>query len=132
MSAQHFAIYFSDPAFRLSEGEDALGEIGVEVARDGEILRLSGEDLPRFAVRLLAGDSVAAQARKLAEGVGRASPEGEALSRCDRCFVVDIEDFDEALDEINTMMEVQAALQDATGGVLLLSWNGHLSLPYAG
>jgi len=132
MSAQHFTVYFSDPAFGLADGEEALGEIGVDVARDGEVLRLSGEDLPRFAVRLLAGDAVAAQARKLAEGVGRASPEGEALSRCDRCFVVEIEDFDEALDEINTMMEVQAALQDATGGVLLLSWNGHLSLPYAG
>ena len=132
MSVQHFAIYFSDPAYRLTDGEEALGEIGVEVVRDGDILRLSGEDVPRFTVRLLAGDSVAAQARQLAVDVGRASPEGEALSRCDRCFVVDIQDFDEALDEINTMMEVQAALQDATGGVLFLSWNGHLSLPYAG
>lgn len=132
MSAQHFAIYFSDPAFGLADAEHALDEIGVEVARDGDLLRLSGDDLPRFAVRLLVGDSIAARARQLAAGVGLASAEGDALSRCDRCFFVDIEDFDEALDEINTMMEVQAALQDATGGVLLLSWNGHLSLPYAG
>lgn len=132
MSPQHCAIYFSDAAYGLTQAEAALGEIGVDVARGGDVLQLSGEDLPRFAVRLLAGDPVAAQARQLAAGVGRATPEGEALSRCDRCFVVEIEDFDEALDEINTMMEVQAALQDATGGVLFLSWNGHLSLPYAG
>ena len=131
MSPHHCAIYFNDPAHDLDAAESALLDIGVDVARDGESLQLSGEDLPSFAVRLLSGPQIAAQAQDIAARWGAATPEGQALSGCDRCFLVAIDDFDEALDEINTMMEVQAALQDLTSGVLFLSWNRQLSLPYS-
>lgn len=130
MGPQHFAIYCTT-ACTLEDAAAALGEIGVDIDRDGECLTLSGPDLPRFSVRLFDGEAVATQARDIAARFGVDTREAQALTRCSRCLRVDIEDFDEALDEINTMMEVQAALQDATGGVLYLSWNGHLSLPYA-
>lgn len=130
MSSQHCAIYFTTGC-TLDDAEAALGDIGVDIDRDGECLKLSGPDLPRFTVRLLDGEAVAMQARQIAARFGADTPEARALTHCSHCARVDIEDFDEALDEINTLMEVQAALQDATGGVLFLSWNGHLSLPYA-
>lgn len=131
MSEHHCAIYFNDPAYTLDDARNALDELGLEIVREGECLNLSGEDLPSFAVRLLDdAATVPAQAQRIAARFGPDTREGRVLAGCDRCLWVGIGDFDQALDEINTMMEVQAALQDATGGVLFLSWNGHLSLPY--
>lgn len=43
---------------------------------------------------------------------------------------VGIDDLDGALDEINTLMEVQVALQDASQGFLFLPCNGNLSEPW--
>ena len=39
-------------------------------------------------------------------------------------------DLDAALDEINTLMEVQGALQDASRGYLFVPWSGNLSEPW--
>ena len=46
---------------------------------------------------------------------------------CNECFEVTINDLDEALDEVNTLMEIQGALQDVSGGYLFLPWNGSFS-----
>ena len=45
-------------------------------------------------------------------------------------FEIEFDNLDEALYEINTLMEVQAALQDASSGLLFLPWNGNLSAPW--
>jgi hypothetical protein len=50
---------------------------------------------------------------------------------CDARFEVSFASLDEARDEINTMMEVQAALQEACGGYLFLPWNGKPAAPDA-
>jgi len=42
---------------------------------------------------------------------------------------IGIADLDEVLDEINTLIEVQCTLQDATSGYLFNSWNGEVSGP---
>ncbi|MDB5313114.1 MAG: hypothetical protein JWO38_7316 [Gemmataceae bacterium] len=51
------------------------------------------------------------------------------MRECDVRFEVYFDSPHEALDEINTLMEVQIALQEASGGFLFLPWNGNLSGP---
>jgi len=65
-----------------------------------------------------------------AQEIGASSPYQEAMNLCNARFEVSIEDLDAALDEINTLMSLQGALQDASKGYLFLPWNGSLSEPY--
>lgn len=65
-----------------------------------------------------------------AQEIGRGTEYEQALSRCDARFEIDIPDLDEALAEINTLMEVQGALQDASAGYLFLPWNCRIMEPW--
>jgi hypothetical protein len=42
---------------------------------------------------------------------------------CDTEILIELSNVEEVLDEINTLIEVQATLQAATGGLMYLSWN---------
>ena len=53
----------------------------------------------------------------------------EELKQCDKRFQISFDDLDEVLDEINTLIEVQITLQNATRGFLWNSWNGQLTAP---
>ena len=66
--------------------------------------------------------------REAAE-IGAGTAHEDALRGCDARFEIGIDDLDAALDEINTLIEVQSALQDASRGFLFLPWNGNLSEP---
>ena len=79
-------------------------------------------------VRLATGPAVAAEALEVGAGTDFA----DRLARCDARFEIEIDDLDEPLDEINTLMEVQGALQDACGGLLFLPWNGRIAAPWQG
>ena len=56
-------------------------------------------------------------------------PHEAALRECDARFEIGMDDLDKVLDEINTLMEVETALQDASHGYLFLPWNGNLAGP---
>ena len=62
--------------------------------------------------------------------IGDGSPHSDAVSKCDSRFEVLTDDLDSALDEINTLIDVQATLQDATEGFMFTCWNGVLSPPH--
>lgn len=63
----------------------------------------------------------------------RSAKEGAAVKETCRVFFrPGACDLDAALDEINTLMEVQVALQEASEGFLFLPWNGNLSEPWQG
>lgn len=62
--------------------------------------------------------------------IGTGSEYFEKMSKCDARFEIQIENFEEALDEINTLMEIQGAIQDASKGYLFLQWNEELSEPW--
>ncbi len=103
-----------------------LAEQGLDVAADGQALVVQWEDDgPALRIRLSAAPHVNAEAIEIAEGTAHAA----GMSRCNARFEIDIDDLDETLDEINTLIEVQATLQDATDGYLFNSWNGELSAP---
>ena len=92
---------------------------------DADTLTVRWENGPEMSVAWSADPHVAEEAAEIAEG----SPFAAELSRCDARFEIGIEDLDEVLDEINTLIEVQCTLQDATAGYLFNSWNGELSGP---
>lgn len=98
------------------------------VTHHGDHLIAGRPDSPQFRVRLVTGESVGAEAAE----IGAGSPHEAAMRDCDARFEIGIDDLDEALDEINTLIEVQGALQDASEGYLFVPWNGTLTEPWRG
>jgi hypothetical protein len=119
-------FFHSDsPGLGLEDAERLLSDRGLQVTRKANALSVRWDDGPELSVTRSAEPHVAEEAVEIAEG----TPFAAELSRCDARFEIGIEDLDEVLDEINTLIEVQCTLQDATGGYLFNSWNGNLSGP---
>ena len=55
--------------------------------------------------------------------MGRGRKHRKLAESCDGYVEIKFESLDEVLDEINTLIVVQTALQQATGGLLYRSWN---------
>jgi hypothetical protein len=108
--------------------EDAariLIDRGLSVTRRDDELSVRWDDAPELRVVLVQDRYV----RDEAEEIGAGSPHADRMRSCDVRFEILIDDLDEVLDEINTLIEVQATLQNATDGFLFNTWNGHLSPP---
>jgi hypothetical protein len=121
-------VFFRLGACDLDAAAKSLAGYGLTVTRRGNILSVGRPGSPQFRVRLSAEPHVAAEAAEIGEG----TPHEAAMRECGARFEVEIDDLDAALDEINTLMEVQGALQDASRGFLFLPWNGNLSEPWQG
>jgi len=121
-------VFFPSSACSLQGAADSFDEYGFDVERTQESLIAGRPGTPCFVVTLVVGEEVLEHARKIGEGTAHA----QSMASCNACFEILIEDLDEALDEINTLMEVQGALQDASGGFLYLPWNGNLCEPWTG
>jgi hypothetical protein len=121
-------VFFRSGVSDLDAAARSLAGYGLTVARQGEQLSAGRSGSPQFHIRLATGQSVRDEAAEIGEG----TPCEAAMSECDARFEIGIDDLDAALDEINTLMEVQGALQDASQGILFLPWNGSLSEPWRG
>ncbi|QEG29595.1 hypothetical protein GobsT_43930 [Gemmata obscuriglobus] len=124
-------VFFRAGACDLDAAAKAFAGYGLTVTRRGDELTAGRPAIPGFPnrwfrVRLAAGPHVAAEATEIGEG----TPHEAAMRECAARFEISIDDLDAALDEINTLMEVQGALQDASQGFLFLPWNGSLSKPW--
>ena len=118
-------IFFGPGKATLESAESSLMGYGLAVDRsDGHlVVHLPGS--PSFMVRLANAEHVQAEAAEIGAGT-----EHEAeMSACTERFEIEIDDLTGALDEINTLMEIQWALQEASGGLLFLPWNASLSKP---
>lgn len=104
----------------------SLTEYGLTVTHHGDHLDTGRPGSPQFHVRLESGEPV----RTVAAGIGAGTPHEAVMRECDARFEIVIDDLDEALDEFNTLMEVQGAVQDASQGYLYLPWNGNLAEPW--
>lgn len=118
-------ILFPDENMDLKAARAHLRLLGMKVgARDGGLtVRYAAE--PRLDVHLADGKKV----RTLRDDLLECASEESALAACGRAFVITFEDFDGSLDESNTLLEVQAELQELTGGYLYRSWNDTLVRP---
>jgi len=104
----------------------ALTAEGLRVERAGDELTVSYDDSsPSFRVVLSRAAHIPEEAAEIGEGTRHAA----SLATCDARFEIEIDDLDEALDEINTLIQVQAALQSLTGGIMYTAWNGNLQAP---
>jgi hypothetical protein len=126
-------VFFRHGACDLDSAAKALVGYGLTVTRSGEELTAGRPNTPGFPnlwfrVRLVSGPHVAAEAAEIGEG----TPHMAALRECGSRFEIAITDLDVALDEINVLMEVQGALQDASLGFLFLPWNGNVVEPWQG
>ncbi len=107
--------------FDLDWARDALTAQGLSVdAQPGALAVRWDEDGPVLRVAYAQGEQVAREALQRA---GEGAPAEALLRACTARFEIAIDDLDEALDEMNTLIEVQSTLQDGTGGHLFNTWN---------
>jgi hypothetical protein len=123
-------ILFPLANFGLDQAQTALAERGwLAVQREGDalIVKPKHDDNPVLRVRFASGDAV----QRSTNAIAMTTPHGERVRLCTARFEITFDDLDEVLDEINTLIEAQLTLQDATKGFLFNTWNNSLSPPEA-
>jgi hypothetical protein len=118
-------IFFRSAAFNLDAAARALTDRGFTVRPVDDELAVQCGDGPELRVVFTQGEDVRDEATEIGEG----TPHAEAMGHCDSLFAILIENLDEVLDEMNSLIEVQATLQDATQGFLFNTWNGEFVGP---
>jgi hypothetical protein len=119
-------VYFRAGTCDLEAASSAFRNYGLTVTRELDHLVVGRPGSPYFRVRLSSAPHVRLEAVEIA----RDTLHEPAMRECEARFEIEIEDLDEALDEINTLMEIQGALQDTSRGYLFLPWNGTISKPW--
>ena len=120
-------VFFQAQAggFDLDWAREALVAQGLSVdAQTGALAVRWDEDGPVLRVAHAQGEQIA---REALERAGEGAPAEALLRACTARFEMAIDDLDEALDEMNTLIEVQSTLQDGTGGYLFNAWNAQWS-----
>jgi hypothetical protein len=120
-------VFFRAGACDLDAAARALTDQGLRTTRDADRLHVVDEKAPAFTIVLVRAPHVGVEARE----IGYGTPHESALRECDARFEISVDDLDAALDEMNTLMMIQGALQDAARGYLFLPWNGTLNGPDA-
>jgi hypothetical protein len=119
-------IFFRSAGFDLDAAAAALADRGLSVRRTNDELTVGFPGGPQLRVAYVQEEYV----QEEAEEIGAGSPHAAAMGQCDTRFEILIDDLEAALDEINTLIDVQATLQDATQGFLFNTWNGELAGPF--
>ncbi|WP_394937722.1 hypothetical protein [Psychromicrobium sp. YIM B11713] len=121
-----FFVYFRSGAATLAKAQETLPLHDLEATSSTEnTFTVEAEGLS-FQVSLEESEQVAAEASQAAG----AEQQWQPLKECSARFLVQISDLQEALEEINTMLELQEALQDSCDGYLVLPWNGGILGPW--
>jgi hypothetical protein len=124
--ADHCMIFFHGPTPTLADAGRLLAERGLQVAAsDDRVAVRSAPDGPVLRLALARGPHVARDA----EALSRGTPHDAAMRRFDARFEIEIADLATVLDEINTLIEVQLTLQEATRGYVYTSWNSAICAP---
>lgn len=126
-SAPRFLVFYNKPGFGFEQGKNELEEDGFGrgwcVAQKANVLACGNDESPVFFCRHATGDI----AQQELGPILREHQDAEGLAECDSVFEVSFLDLDEALHELNTLMEIEWTLQDATKGFLYLEWNEHFA-----
>ncbi|NYE94284.1 hypothetical protein FHU41_000505 [Psychromicrobium silvestre] len=121
-----FFVYFRRGAASLESALNTLPMHDLQAASVTEENFLVSEQGLSFLITLEESEQVPLAA---AQAAG-AEPRWQPLTECTARFAVEISDLEAALEEINTMLELQGALQDCCNGYLVLPWNGGILEPW--
>lgn len=127
MNSGSCMIFFRSGSHDLNTAERLLADAGLSVSHSGDRLAVQWHNGPELRIVMASGELVQEEAAEIAEG----SPFVEAMRQCDARFEISFDSLEEVLDEINTLIQTQLTLQNATRGYLFLNWNGNLSGPTA-
>ena len=102
-------VFFKPGACDLKGAQESLLKYRLVVEPDGDDLVAGRPGSPHFRIRLATDANVASEAAEIGDGTRYANE----MRKCTARFEIEIDDLDAALDEMNTLMEVQGAIQDA-------------------
>jgi hypothetical protein len=119
-------VFFTIGASSLEKAREHLCRTSLVVEAFPDVLLVSYEDSPQYRVYFSDAPHVQIEAAE----IGAARPEEATMRTFGARFEIVIPDLDEALDEINTLLELQSALQEISGGYLFLPWNDSLHKPW--
>jgi len=123
--SETFFIMFESTNATLEQAKEVLETAKFKMSEsDGELI-CSQFASQEFKIHFATEAFVQEEATEITEG----SEHEAAIKLCDARFEVSIPDLDEALDEMNTLIELQGTLQDVSNGYLFTHWNGNLLPP---
>ena len=121
MSRHVCLVFCLSERLSLEEAKIALEQDGLTVESDRNKLICFRDNSPRFTIAL----NQEAEVRSSAKALGEEYPNYRSrLKNCDAHFAISFADLSEVLDEVNTLIDIQIVLQDATAGIVFTSWNG--------
>jgi hypothetical protein len=122
-------LFFRDPEMKVTTTylKKIIGDEGVTVTGKKQPFALRWGDGPTLYASIERGEVAEILASRLMDG--RDQEHRSLIAGCDAYIEIKFESLDEVLDEINTLIVVQSALQQATGGLLYRSWNQTFSGP---
>ena len=122
-------LFFTKKArFDLAAASSALEKLAFQTAKKRGKLPIvtATKNGIEFRLRLM-DDGDVAELRAMA---GKSAPEHRAkLRSCDAGIEILFDERNKVLDEINSLIEIQVGLRDASGGWLYLGWNCVLQPP---
>lgn len=119
-----FMVFFDGPV-SLTDAADRLSwSMHVDEVENVLSVRWDLKSEPVLRVSLSSAPHVLEEAKWLAKEL-----DVSHLATLGRRFEVGFDDLEAALDESNTLIEVQAVLQELTGGYVVLPWNGNVISP---
>ncbi|MCZ2341389.1 MAG: hypothetical protein LC104_06280 [Bacteroidales bacterium] len=123
-------FFFRDPERKFTPDrlKQVLDDDGVTVTGEKQPFALRwGDDGPVLYVSIERGEAAEILASRLMDS--RDQEHRGLIAGCDTYIEITFESLDEVLDEINTLIVVQSALQQVTGGLMYRSWNQTFSGP---
>ena len=120
-----FLVFFEDQNCDLSKAIASLEKYSFIVENNNNsLLAAQGEFV--FDITLSRENHVLEEAKE----IGLETEYSQEMSLCNSRFEVQVTDLDEALDEMNTLIDIQFALQKASKGYLFVCWSDSLTAPY--
>jgi hypothetical protein len=130
MNAHCFILYSTTrwPGLALTHLDDAVAGLGMTVTTKTGSLSVTWNDGPKFKVSLAAGPQVLADCAEIAEAFGEGRADRAQVAACDGWVSLSFE-LEKAVDEANTLIELQLTYQSLVEGWVFTQWNGRLVGP---